>query len=92
MSFQVGEIATLIWTEGSCRNGADRYIGSDVEIIELLHKEPTLLLPVYTVMTSDGKPIHVTPPNLRKKRPPQETSSWTEIQKITKWNPVRETV
>jgi len=29
--------------------------------------------------------------HLRKKKPPEETSSWEEMQKLTQWNPTKVT-
>lgn len=48
------------------------------------------LLTGYKVKHPDGGTSVVKESNLRKKHPPQELSSWENIQEITGWNPTKE--
>ena len=43
----------------------------------------------YGVTTKTGYKIFVRPEFLRKKKPPEELSTWEEIQALTNWNPAK---
>lgn len=40
----------------------------------------------------DGRKFTIGPEFLRKKKPPQELSTWEAVQKITGWNPTKQKV
>jgi hypothetical protein len=74
--FSPGEIAIL-----TCDGQAGR-TGDEVEVLSRF-----FFIRDYIVRGVNGKPVVCKPQHLRKKRPPQEPSSWSEVEKLCKWRP-----
>lgn len=81
--FKVGEIVIIQ------SKSHPEYNGMETEIIEILARRVggyrCTIEPEYTFMQNGWAESA-----LRKRRPPQETSTWEEVQEITKWNPSKE--
>jgi len=86
--FKVGEIAI-----GQNFNVSLFLNGAEVEVIGLLMFRMANLDGVikehygYKIKKQDGGISSVSPDKLRKKKPPQQKSTWEEIQEITNWSP-----
>lgn len=83
-TFQVGEVAIVAWNGNSRMNG--RYVGEEVLVVSL---EPHCRCSKCKcrIRTSDGNEYDCGFDQLRKKKPPEQLSSWDAIQEITRWHP-----
>jgi len=86
--FKVGEVAIVANVVNqilSC------YIGTEVTIVGELRPASRLSRlegqMVHDIRTVDGVSAIARPCDLRKKRPPQETTDWQAIASITGWHP-----
>lgn len=85
--FKVGEVAIYQHLTISLKSN-----GEECEIIRGLdYHEDSEFPHKLMYITKDANGIFVVKPeNLRKKNPPQELSTWEEVQKLTNWNPSKE--
>ena len=101
MKFEIGEIAIFMidfTVPGICQSGSECeiYSGPYHGIDEYEHGCDG----EWYWCVFDGDPSPRGPNNswavravsLRKKKPPEELSTWEEVQKITGWNPTKQNV
>lgn len=91
-SFSVGEIAILI-------GGRFHSLEHPIEVLVVgplatrSGAEPdgtSVYQRGYLIEIHGGKTAACEPQYLRKKRPPQETTSWESIEELTGWTPVKQ--
>jgi len=88
--FKVGDVVIFIDSDRAHHN----LIGEECEVLRLLDSSvssyPTPQF--YEISLRDkNRYIGCAENCLRKKKKPEETSSWEEIQKLTNWNPQKVT-
>lgn len=89
--FEVGEI--VIFTPSStCHSGLIKYTGEECTVDLPYGSHISGKYVYYGVIFSDGKEIWTAQHTLRKKKPPQELTTWESVQKITGWNPTKQKV
>lgn len=83
--FEVGEIAILQNCYNPERNG------QEVEIVDKASFRKTIENPQGELMHftehRNGANYYASLNQLRKKKPPEELSTWEEIQQLTNWTP-----
>lgn len=85
--FEVGEVAIIT----GAAHPFTHLIGCEVEITS--HPSIVSEYGVGYTGIANGRnphPDYFEEAALRKKKPPEELSSWEEVQKLTNWNPVKE--
>lgn len=90
--FRVGEIVVLAW---AVVPKFARRIGEEftVTAIGTMGTRYGLIEPAdYEITDRDGKTYAADEWQLRKRRPPEEPGSWSEIEKLTNWNPTKREV
>lgn len=88
--FSLGEIA--IFVDGPNVGRFDhKYIGQEVEIVSIGYISPhSGLFFDYGAKAPNGNIGGVNEILLRKKRPPEQVSTWTEVHRLTGWQPMKE--
>ena len=90
-TFQVGEVVEIIGASNPCNFC---YIGEEAIITGPLCERQTLFgngrcgpLFSYEIRTAGGYVANCVHRHLRKKRPPEELTSWDSVEKISGWRP-----
>lgn len=79
--FKIGEAATFVAPKHECADGCYELSGQDCMVIgfwERSHVE---------VEFAGGRRVIALRSHLRKKRPPEETTTWQAVKSIAGWNP-----
>lgn len=81
--FKIGEVVTFVAPKHECMDGCYEFSGQDCTVIgfwDCSHVE---------VEFAGGHRVTALRRHLRKKRPPEDTTSWDSVAEVTGWQPAR---